>query len=346
MNKKYDVFISSKSEDYRMAEKVYDFFIQNDLSVFLACKELQRIGEAQYALAIDEALDSATHLVVVASSLKNITSKWVHYEWSTFSNDLKSGYRQGNLLTILTDSLELRFLPPSLRHQQSFRYNNFKNIIEYVRSDRRENDFVLEYSAEMFSSLIQKGNHGDISQSFILPVEDIFYIEGRGIVVTGKIERGEVHVGDNVFVVGYGKEKSSECIGIEMHRQLWEEAKAGDEVGLLLRGLNKADVYIGQVVTTDKYCISESRLFSCDCYFVNSDKKYKITSSQSLDFYIRTAKVSGRLEFSNGVNSVSQNDYLPIRVNLTSPVPINQGLVFAILCDNKTIGVGIVKNVF
>ncbi|MGM9738800.1 MAG: EF-Tu/IF-2/RF-3 family GTPase [Candidatus Cryptobacteroides sp.] len=346
MNKKYDVFISSKSEDYRMAEKVYDYFIHNGLSVFFACKELQRIGDAQYAMAIDEALDSTTHMVVVASSLKNINSKWIQYEWSTFSNDLKSGYRQGNLLTILTDSVELKSLPPSLRHQQSFRYNNFINIIEYVGSGRIENDLMIEYSAEVFGSLIQKGNCGDISQSFIFPVEDLFYIKGRGIVVTGRIERGEVHVGDNVFVVGYGKEYSSKCIGIEMHRQLWEEAKAGDEVGLLLSGLNKTDVSIGQVVTTDKYCILESRLFSCDCSFLNSDKSYKITDSQSLDFYIRTAKVSGRLEFPNGINYVSPNDYLPIKVNLTSTVPINRGLVFAICYDNKTIGVGIVKNVF
>jgi hypothetical protein len=130
---KYDVFISSKSEDYHLAEEVYDFLRSEGLSVFIASEELKKIGEAQYSDAIDDVLDHSIHMVVVASSVEHIKSKWVKYEWSTFSNDLKSGYRSGNLITILTTSIELKSLPASLRHQQSFQIENYKDeILDYL----------------------------------------------------------------------------------------------------------------------------------------------------------------------------------------------------------------------
>lgn len=137
--KKYDIFISSKSEDYSLAEGVCDFLEANGLKVFIASRELQKIGEAQYAKAIDEVLDNSAHMIVVASSLENIKTKWVEYEWSLFSNDLKSGYREGNLITILSDAVELKTLPGSLRHQQSFNLNTYKNhILDYLRVDSSE----------------------------------------------------------------------------------------------------------------------------------------------------------------------------------------------------------------
>lgn len=132
--KKYDVFISSKSADYHLAEEVYNFLTHRGLHVFIASEELKKIGEAQYADAIDEVLDNSIHMIVVASSLDYIKSKWVKYEWSTFSNDLKSGYRDGNLLTILSGSVELKMLPASLRHQQSFNFDSYKNdILDYLK---------------------------------------------------------------------------------------------------------------------------------------------------------------------------------------------------------------------
>lgn len=155
--KKYDVFISSKSEDYHYAEEVYDFLTASGLSVFIASEELKKIGESQYADAIDEALDDSDHIVVVASSLDNIRSKWVKYEWSTFSNDLKSGYRDGNLLTILIGNIKLKDLPPSLRHHQSFNYESYKNDIlgylkvrqnddENIEQDKKENEYLNRFS--------------------------------------------------------------------------------------------------------------------------------------------------------------------------------------------------------
>ena len=133
---KYDVFISSKSEDYGLAEKVYDFLIESGLDVFLASRELDRLGESEYSLAIDDAIDNTTHMIVVATSVDNISSKWVKYEWNTFSNDLKSGYRTGNLITILSHDIELRKLPASLRHQQSFWLDTYKqHILSYLKDD-------------------------------------------------------------------------------------------------------------------------------------------------------------------------------------------------------------------
>lgn len=129
MEKEYEIFISSKSEDYFLAEQIYNYLAKNGYSVFLASMELQKIGESAYSLAVDSALDVCTHMIVVSSSIDHIKSKWVQYEWNTFSNDVKSGYKTGNLITILTDNIELKLLPASLRHQQSFGFDTYRNNI-------------------------------------------------------------------------------------------------------------------------------------------------------------------------------------------------------------------------
>ena len=129
----YNVFISCKSEDYDFAQPIHDFLIANGLKVFFADAELKEKAESQYADVIDEALDATKHLIVVATSIGHIKSKWVKYEWSTFSNDLKSNYRDGNLITILSPDITPRMLPASLRHMQSFSIENFENILPYVK---------------------------------------------------------------------------------------------------------------------------------------------------------------------------------------------------------------------
>ena len=129
----YHVFISCKSEDYDFAKPIHDFLIANGLKVFFADAELKEKAESQYADVIDEALDATKHLIVVATSIEHIKSKWVKYEWSTFSNDLKSNYRDGNLITILSPEITPRMLPASLRHMQSFSIENYENILPYVK---------------------------------------------------------------------------------------------------------------------------------------------------------------------------------------------------------------------
>ena len=139
--KKYDVFISSKSEDYPIAEKVYNFLVANGLTVFLASKELNHIGEAEYSEAVDAAIDATHHMIVVTTSIKNITSKWVKYEWTTFANELRSNYKEGNLLTILGPNVQLKDLPITLRHKQSFSVESYKDtILDYLYKDKRSDD--------------------------------------------------------------------------------------------------------------------------------------------------------------------------------------------------------------
>lgn len=134
--KKYDVFISSKSEDYPIAERVYDFLVANGLSVFLASKELEKIGKDDYSEAIDDALNVTHHMIVVASSIEHITSEWVKYEWRTFCDDLKSGYREGKLFTILDDKLEKKQLPSSIRHKEAFTIQTYQTkLLSYLADD-------------------------------------------------------------------------------------------------------------------------------------------------------------------------------------------------------------------
>lgn len=130
---KYDVFISCKSEDYDFAGKVYDFLTSKGIHVFLASKELDNLAEAAFSQTLDEAIDGSSHMIVIASDIRYLDSRWVRHEWRTFSNDVKSGFRKGNLITILGPGADLKDLPASLRYQQSFTFNNYqKHILPYL----------------------------------------------------------------------------------------------------------------------------------------------------------------------------------------------------------------------
>ena len=169
LQKKYDVFISSKSEDYPVAEKVYDFLVDNGLSVFLASRELQIIGEAEYSEAVDDAIDATHHMIVVTTSIEHLTSKWVKHEWTTFANDLRSNYKEGNLLTILGPNVQLKDLPTALRHKQSFGIESYKGtILNYLCKNQKtvslqsSSDYVLKaekkcykFKKEMQSKIAQ-----------------------------------------------------------------------------------------------------------------------------------------------------------------------------------------------
>ena len=130
---KYDVFLSAKSEDYNWASEIYDFLSSKGVTVFFAHKEIKRMGEAKYSEEIDEVLDNCTHMIVVASSMEHLKSKWVKHEWGIFSNDLKSGYKDGNLLTIIGEDIHKKDLPASLRHQLCFSISDYKHeILDYL----------------------------------------------------------------------------------------------------------------------------------------------------------------------------------------------------------------------
>jgi hypothetical protein len=137
----YDVFISSKSEDYAHAEEVYQFLVSKGLKVFLSCQELDRLADADYADAIDEALDHCSHMIVVATKISYLKTAWVRYEWRTFCTDLRSGFRDGNVVNILGDNIQVKQLPASLRSKQSFTFHNYKeHILPYVRKELAKPD--------------------------------------------------------------------------------------------------------------------------------------------------------------------------------------------------------------
>lgn len=136
---KYNVFISCKKEDYDLAVPVYDYLTKLGLKVFLACTELSKLGQSAYSDAIDDVLSRSEHMIVVASRINYIQSKWVKFEWGTFCDDLQSDYRDGNLVLLLADDVIAcaKQLPSRLRHKQFFSLSEYEKIIDYVNSSAR-----------------------------------------------------------------------------------------------------------------------------------------------------------------------------------------------------------------
>ena len=133
---KYDVFLSYKSEDQKIAMKINSFLTENGLTVFFSEETLGDIGMSEYSDSIDKAIDSSSHMIVVASRVDYLSHGWVHYEWSSFANNLRCGYKSGNLITILTPDIALHDLPLGLRHRQSFSTRNFaEGILPYLKSN-------------------------------------------------------------------------------------------------------------------------------------------------------------------------------------------------------------------
>lgn len=130
--KQYDVFISSKSEDYEYAREIYTFLVDNGISVFFAVEELKNNGSSEYSESIDQAIDASTHMIVFASKIDYINSTWVKSEWRAFTNEIRSGRKGGNIITILKD-IQANSLPLVLRNYQSFSYTNYqKSILSYI----------------------------------------------------------------------------------------------------------------------------------------------------------------------------------------------------------------------
>jgi len=130
----FDVFISVKSEDYELGKYIYNFLLENGYNPFLANETIRKMGQADYGKQIDEAINSCKHMIVFSSSVEYISTTYVQYEWSLFNEELKTGRKIGNLLTILTDDIEIDDLPIALRNRQSLKFNNFKDdLLSFLR---------------------------------------------------------------------------------------------------------------------------------------------------------------------------------------------------------------------
>ena len=188
----------------------------------------------------------------------------------------------------------------------------------------------------------------DTEQPFLMPVEDVFSITGRGTVATGRVERGIVRTGEKVEIVGIRPEKSTTTVtGVEMFRKILDEGQAGDNVGLLLRGVAKDGVERGQVIVHPG-SIKPHREFTCEVYVLSKDEGGRHTPffrGYRPQFYFRTTDVTGDIELPADTEMVMPGDNTQFKVKLIQPVAMEQGLRFAIREGGRTVGAGVVTKI-
>ena len=187
----------------------------------------------------------------------------------------------------------------------------------------------------------------DVDRPYLMPVEDIFSITGRGTVVTGRIERGIVHVGDTVEIVGLAPTTSTVATGVEMFRKQLDEGIAGDNAGILLRGVERNEVERGQVLAAPG-SITPHTQFAAEIYILNKDEGGRWTpffSGYRPQFYFRTTDVTGVMNLPEGVEMVMPGDNIQITVELTKPIALEEELRFAIREGGHTVGAGVVSEV-
>jgi len=187
----------------------------------------------------------------------------------------------------------------------------------------------------------------EIDKPFLMPVEDVFSISGRGTVVTGRIERGEVKVGEKVEIVGIRETTTTVCTGVEMFRKLLDEGQAGDNVGLLLRGTKREDVERGQVVAKPG-SITPHTKFSAEVYILSKDEGGRHTpffTGYRPQFYFRTTDVTGILSLPDGVEMVMPGDNVTISAELITPIAMEKELRFAVREGGRTVGAGVVSEI-
>jgi elongation factor Tu len=182
---------------------------------------------------------------------------------------------------------------------------------------------------------------------FLMPIEDVFSISGRGTVVTGRIERGKVKVGDEIEIVGLRKTTKTICTGVEMFRKLLDEGVAGDNVGVLLRGAKRDDVERGQVLAKPG-TITPHTKFEAEVYVLSKEEGGRHTpffKGYRPQFYFRTTDVTGAVDLPEGVEMVMPGDNVRVTVSLISPIAMEEGLRFAIREGGRTVGAGVVAKV-
>jgi len=180
-----------------------------------------------------------------------------------------------------------------------------------------------------------------------MPIEDVFSISGRGTVVTGRVERGKVKVGDEIEIVGIRPTIKTVVTGVEMFRKILDEGVAGDNIGVLLRGTKKDEVERGQVLAAPK-SITPHRKFKCEAYILTKEEGGRHTpffSGYRPQFYFRTTDVTGIVVLPEGVEMVMPGDNISAVVELIQPIAMEQGLRFAIREGGRTVGAGVVTEI-
>ncbi len=187
----------------------------------------------------------------------------------------------------------------------------------------------------------------DIDKPFLMPVEDVFSIKGRGTVATGRVDRGIVKVQEEVEIVGFEETRKTVVTGVEMFRKLLDEGRAGDNIGVLLRGVAKDEIFRGQVLAAPK-SIMPHKKFTCKVYVLKKEEGGRHTpffSNYRPQFYIRTTDVTGSVSLADEVKMVMPGDNVEMTVELIDPVAMEDGMRFAIREGGRTVGAGVVSSI-
>ena len=211
--------------------------------------------------------------------------------------------------------------------------------------DKIGKEAIKELMAAVDSYIPQPERPKD--QPFLMPIEDVFSISGRGTVVTGRIERGIVNVGEEIEIVGLKETQKTTCTGVEMFRKLLDQGEAGDNVGVLLRGTKREEVERGQVLAAPG-SITPHTEFKCEAYVLTKEEGGRHTpffSNYRPQFYFRTTDVTGSVELPSGTEMVMPGDNIAMTVTLIAPIAMDEGLRFAIREGGRTVGAGVVASI-
>ena len=187
----------------------------------------------------------------------------------------------------------------------------------------------------------------ELDKPFLMPIEDVFSITGRGTVVTGKVEQGVIHTGDEIEIVGIRDTETTTCTGVEMFRKLLDEGQAGDNIGALLRGIDKDEVKRGQVLAKPK-SITPHTKFEAELYVLTKEEggRHKpFFSNYQPHFYFRTTDVTGQITLPEGTEMCMPGDNTQMTVELIAPIAMDEGLRFAIREGGRTVGAGAVTKI-
>jgi elongation factor Tu len=213
------------------------------------------------------------------------------------------------------------------------------------RDDEIGKNSILELMKAVDESIPQPSR--PIDQPFLLPVEDVFSISGRGTVVTGRIEQGQVKVGEEIEILGIREPQKTICTGVEMFRKLLDSGQAGDNVGVLLRGTKREEVERGQVLAKPG-SIKPHTKFKAEAYVLKKEEGGRHTpffSNYRPQFYFRTTDVTGTIKLPEGTEMVMPGDNITMEVTLLSPIAMDKGLKFAIREGGRTVGAGVVAEI-
>ncbi|MCB9387205.1 MAG: elongation factor Tu [Microthrixaceae bacterium] len=219
------------------------------------------------------------------------------------------------------------------------------SALKALEGDSAAQDQVMELMGFVDSYIPEPQR--DLDKPFLMPIEDVFSITGRGTVVTGKVEQGVIHTGDEIEIVGLRDTQTTTCTGVEMFRKLLDEGQAGDNIGALLRGIDKEDVQRGQVLAKPGSITPHTR-FEANVYVLTKDEggRHKpFFANYRPQFYFRTTDVTGTVELPEGTEMCMPGDNTEMTVELIAPIAMDEGLRFAIREGGRTVGAGRVTNI-